>query len=152
MKDIKNIRSEIDSIDSELVNLFRRRLEIVAEVAASKHERGAPVTDPARERDILARVTEEVGEEYAYGARLFFSTLFGISKARQRALLNGESELVKTIRGAMADRTRFPERAVVACAGAGFSTSHRSRRCSKRWRRAFANMEYCRWRTRPQDR
>ena len=50
MKDIKNIRSEIDSIDSELVNLFRRRLEIVAEVAASKHERGAPVTDPARAR------------------------------------------------------------------------------------------------------
>ena len=118
MKDIKNIRSEIDSIDSELVNLFRRRLEIVAEVAASKHERGAPVTDPARERDILARVTEEVGEEYAYGARLFFSTLFDISKARQRALLNGESELVKTIREAMANRTRFPERAVVACAGA----------------------------------
>ena len=111
MKDIKNIRSEIDSIDSELVNLFRRRLEIVAEVAASKHERGAPVTDPARERDILARVTEEVGEEYAYGARLFFSTLFGISKARQRALLNGESELVKTIRGAMADRTRSPSAA-----------------------------------------
>lgn len=117
MKDIRNIRGEIDAIDGELVNLFRRRLEIVGEVAASKHERGAPVTDPARERDILSRVTQEVGPEYAYGARLFFSTLFGISKARQRSMLNGESALVKTIREAAADG-RFPERAVVACAGA----------------------------------
>ena len=118
MKDIRNIRAEIDAIDSELVRLFRRRLEVVGEVAASKHERGAPVTDPARERDILSRVSQEVGEEYAYGARLFFSTLFGISKARQRALLNGESGLVKTMREAAEGRERFPERAVVACAGA----------------------------------
>ncbi len=118
MKDLRNIRAEIDAIDSELVRLFRRRLEVVGEVAASKHERGAPVTDPARERDILSRVSQEVGEEYAYGARLFFSTLFGISKARQRALLNGESGLVKTMREAAEGRERFPERAVVACAGA----------------------------------
>lgn len=118
MKDLRNIRAEIDAIDSELVGLFRRRLEVVGEVAASKHERGAPVTDPARERDILSRVSQEVGEEYAYGARLFFSTLFGISKARQRALLNGESGLVKTMREATEGRERFPERAVVACAGA----------------------------------
>lgn len=118
MKDIRNIRAEIDAIDSELVRLFRRRLEVVGEVAASKHERGAPVTDPARERDILSRVSQEVGDEYAYGARLFFSTLFGISKARQRALLNGESGLVKTMREAAEGRERFPERAVVACAGA----------------------------------
>jgi len=117
VKDIGNIRGEIDSIDNRLVELFRRRLEIVGEVAASKRERGASVSDPARERDILSRVTAEVGPDYAYGARLFFSTLFGISKARQRALLNGESDLAKTLRAAAEGRSRFPERAVVACAG-----------------------------------
>ena len=117
MKDIGNIREEIDGIDRELVRLFQRRLEIVGQVAASKQERGAPVSDPARERDILSRVTASVGPEYENGARLFFSTLFGISKARQRTMLAGESPLVDRIRAASAKGGRFPNRAVVACAG-----------------------------------
>ena len=116
MKDIKSIRSEIDSIDQELARLFRRRLEVVGEVAESKHARGAPISDPARERDILSRVTAEVGPEYENGARLFFSTLFGITKARQRTILNEEASLVKDIRAAMSPN-RFPNRAVVACPG-----------------------------------
>jgi len=117
MKDIKDIRGEIDSIDQELARLFRRRLEIVADVAASKHARGAPVTDPARERDILSRVTAEVGPDYENGARLFFATLFGIAKARQRTMLNGEAPLVKAIQASRSAFERFPNRAVVACPG-----------------------------------
>ena len=117
MKDLGSIRAEIDSIDRELARLFQRRLEIVGQVAASKLERGAPVSDPARERDILSRVTAAVGPEYENGARLFFSTLFGISKARQRTMLAGESPLVDRIRAAASKSTRFPNRAVVACAG-----------------------------------
>ena len=80
MKDIKEIRKEINGIDEELVKLFRRRLEIVEDVAKSKRERRAPVLDPAREREILYRVAGEVGPEYENGARLLFSTLFGISQ------------------------------------------------------------------------
>ena len=57
MKNIESIRNEINSIDEELVKLFKRRLEIVEEVAASKRESGAAVTDPARERAILSRVS-----------------------------------------------------------------------------------------------
>ena len=118
MKAIKTRRGEIDAIDQEMAHLYRRRLEIVGEVAQSKHERGAPVWDPARERDILSRVTAEVGPEFENGARLFFSTLFGITKARQRTILNGEAQLVKDIRAAAAAGAgRFPNRAVVACPG-----------------------------------
>ena len=69
MKDIKNIRGEIDAIDQEMAHLYRRRLEIVGEVAQSKHERGAPVWDPARERDILSRVM--------YGSRVTFLVALG---------------------------------------------------------------------------
>ena len=119
MKDIRNIRAEIDDIDSQLTQLFQRRLEIVKQVAESKHERGAPVTDPARERDILSRVTAAVDPEYEHGARLFFNTLFSISKARQRVILNGEKPLVKAVRAACEAKAgkRFPHRAVVACPG-----------------------------------
>lgn len=118
MKDLNAIRSEINEIDENLVKLFRRRLEVVEDVARSKIERGAPVLDPAREREILSRVTEEVGDTYANGARLLFSTLFGISRARQRTVMGGDSPLVNEIKAACAAAPeRFPDRALVACPG-----------------------------------
>ncbi len=117
MKDIQDIRQKIDSIDDELAALFKKRMAIANEVAASKRERGVGVSDPARERAILSRVTEgaDVNDEGAL--RLLFTTLFGISKARQRALLNGEAPLVQAIRDAAAMGAAFPTRAVVACPG-----------------------------------
>ena len=118
MLDINAIRAEINTIDDELVKLFKRRLEIVEQVAESKRERGAPVLDPARERAILTHVADQVGPVYENGARLLFSTLFGISRARQRAVLHGEPELVKEIRRiCAATPEKFPTKAVVACPG-----------------------------------
>ena len=116
-KDLSGIRAEIDGIDHELARLFQRRMEIAAEVAAVKHAQGVPVHDPARERDILSRVTQEVGPEYENAVRVLFSTLFGLSKARQRTLLGGESPLVEAIRAATKATGSFPTRAVVACPG-----------------------------------
>ena len=111
-------RGEIDRIDDELAKLFLKRLEIVRDVAESKREKGLSITDPAREREILSRVTGEVGPEYENGARLFFSTLFDISKARQRAILNGGSRLADEIRSSVAAHAgKFPTKAAVACCG-----------------------------------
>lgn len=117
MEDLKKARQEIDAIDEELVKLFVRRLEVSARIAASKRESGAGVSDPARERAIISRVTAEVPPEFENGARLFFNTLFSISKARQRLLLSGEAPLAKSVRGALAAGSRFPRRALVACCG-----------------------------------
>lgn len=118
MIDIKNVRGEIDKIDHQLVDLFLKRLDIVAQVAASKRERGAPVYDPAREREILTRVSQEVGADYESDARLFFSTLFSIAKARQRVMLHGDSPLVHAVKAAAAAYDhKFPTRVMVACAG-----------------------------------
>lgn len=116
--DLAKLRQEINGIDDELVKLFKRRLEIVEHVAESKRTVGRPVLDPARERAILAHVSDQVGEEYENGARLFFSTLFGISRARQRSVLHGEPELSRKIKAAMAQTPeKFPTKAVVAVPG-----------------------------------
>ena len=118
MKTTDQIRAEIDAIDDELINLFTRRLEIVERVAATKKESGSPVLDPARERAILTHVVEKVAPEYENGARLLFSTLFGISRARQRAVLKGEPALVRQIKDAIATTPdKFPTKAVVAYPG-----------------------------------
>lgn len=118
MKNLDGIRAEIDAIDGELARLIRRRLEIAGDVAEAKRAAGTPVNDPARERAILSKVTEAVGPGCADAARLLFTTLFSVSKARQRAILNGESPVAAAIRKAVAETGAFPSRAVVACPGA----------------------------------
>ena len=115
---LQKAREEIDSIDSSLVKLFTRRMELAAEVAKAKRESGAAVFDPARERAILSRVCDEAGGEYENSVRLLFSTLFSISRARQRGIINGESPLVKRIREVLAATPPdFPSKALVACPG-----------------------------------
>ncbi len=118
MSDLGDARKKIDKIDEELVKLFVERLAVSRDVALAKRENGGAVSDPAREREILSKVSEAVGLDNENSARLFFSTLFSISKARQRSLIKGESPLVKDIRGAIAAPNRsFPNRAFVACCG-----------------------------------
>ena len=118
MADLGEARKKIDRIDEELVKLFLERLSVSREVALAKRENGGSVTDPAREREILSRVSEAAGPDNENAARLFFSTLFSISKARQRSLIKGRSPLVEDILRAVAASTRvFPPRAFVACCG-----------------------------------
>ncbi len=118
MKNLDQIRNEIDRIDEGLVKLFLERLAVSRDVAMAKLETGGAVSDPAREREILSRVSEAAGPENENAARLFFSTLFAISKARQRGILKGDSPLVGEIRGSIAAHANpFPSRAFVACCG-----------------------------------
>ena len=116
---LAEIRGEIDTIDGELVKLFVRRMEASEKVAAAKRGSSRPVCDPARERDILAKVAKAVGPDFENEARLLFTTLMSMSRGRQRAELAGESPFVKEI-AATIDSTpeRFPSSATVACAGA----------------------------------
>ena len=118
MKDIAELRRDIDLIDDKIAELFLNRMEKMDEVALAKKNEGTSISDPARERNILSRVTNAVGEKHEDAARLLFRTIFGITKARQRVLLNGESEFTKSIKDAIAaTNDKFPKRAIVACPG-----------------------------------
>ena len=66
--DLKNIRVEIDSIDEQIVELFKRRMDCSVKVAESKIESGTPVLNPKREEEIMNKV-EELGGEYGKYAR-----------------------------------------------------------------------------------
>ncbi|MBQ4199659.1 MAG: chorismate mutase [Kiritimatiellae bacterium] len=118
MKELKDIRDEINGIDESMRELFVRRLAVAAEVAEAKRAQGAPVLNPEREREILSRVAKEVGPDMENEARLFFTTLFSISRGRQRAALQDENALVKQIADAV-EKTpdQFPSLATVACPG-----------------------------------
>ena len=92
VSDLSEARREIDRIDAELVKLLVRRLDAVVAVAAAKRTSGKPVNDPKREREILSRIGAEVPPEYESAARLIFSTLFAVSKRRQREIFGASEE------------------------------------------------------------
>ena len=116
--DLKELRGRIDRIDDELVRLFAERMEVAAEVAAYKKEKGLPVLDVSREKAKLQDVMGKAPEELQEQTGLLYSLLFELSRARQNRLLGNGSALVEEITEAIANTTPlFPEKATVACQG-----------------------------------
>lgn len=118
MKTLPDIRGELDAIDNEIASLYSKRLDLSREIAEAKKASGTPIANPAREREILARVAHVVGPDRADGAALLFTTLFGLSKALQREVIFGESDVTRQIAKAAAETpATFPAEAMVACQG-----------------------------------
>ena len=126
MKELSEIRKTIDSIDTQLCELFKQRLAIMTDVAEAKRRQSKPILNPERERDILNRMMDQAGPEYEKEIRLIFSTLFDVSKTRQRALQSSSSPLADAILKAAQDGREFPGRALVACPGTEGSYSQQA--------------------------
>ena len=115
---LEEYRSKIDKIDSQLIDLLKERLEVAAEIAEYKRENGLPVLDRARERQLLNKVAEKAGEDYENEAKIFFSSMMGISRAYQSKLLGVKSSYAEKIDAAINSTEKvFPEDASVACQG-----------------------------------
>ena len=96
--ELKDIRSTIDQIDDELLELFVRRMEASREVAAYKKENGLPILDSGREREVLNRVSAQAGEGLEHYAKLLYQTLFDLSRGYQSSLLSAGSPLMKRLK------------------------------------------------------
>lgn len=117
--ELAKLREQIDKTDKQLLELFRERMELSRGVAQSKLESGTPLTNRAREREILARVAAESGEDAEYACRLF-ETLFELSKARQSEIISAASRsaLREKIENALLPAEElFPRGGTVACQG-----------------------------------
>lgn len=115
MKGLKELRAEIDAIDSELVPLLQKRLQVADGVAETKRVAGSVVSDPKREREILTAISERVDPSFARDIRLVYSTLFGVSKARQRLKVDTNNDFVAFLKTSA--MPALPDLAIVACAG-----------------------------------
>ena len=116
--DIQKLRSQIDSIDKEVVNLFTRRMDIAAQIADYKKENGLPILVPAREREILRDVANMAGDGLANYTRVLYSMIFELSRSYQSCRTSAISPLYKTITEAIENTPNlFPRNAMVACQG-----------------------------------
>lgn len=115
---LEQMREEINQIDQELVDLFRRRMELSKSIGAYKQANQLPVQDPARERELLGRVAEQAGEELSEYAQSVYQTILAVSRSYQNAESTRCSGTYQQIQ-AMLEKTPelFPQRSSVACQG-----------------------------------
>lgn len=116
--EINDIRNKIDEVDDRMLELFLKRMELSEKVAEQKISNSQPLLNREREREILKKVTERSGDMEQYSYRLF-STLFQLSKARQSAMMSGDSKVRRLVENAIkAGSDVFPRTGTVACQGA----------------------------------
>lgn len=80
-------RQQLNELDAELVELYIRRMEIAGDIGRYKKEKGLPVKDENRERELLDRLGKQAGRTYEAGVRALFSLLIDHSCARQEQIL-----------------------------------------------------------------
>ena len=115
---LEDLRTEIDSIDRELVSLFVRRMNCAAEVAKYKKENNLPVLDASRERALLKKVSDLSSEALEEYTRTLYSTILSLSRSYQHKAKNESATLYNEITNALQSTPKtFPERAMVACQG-----------------------------------
>lgn len=121
MKDIIPIeesRKKIDEIDEEIVRLFKERMTVSSDVARYKSEKGLPVHDPVRERQLLTKISGLAGADFSDYSKVLYSTMLSLSKSYQRAILGTGSDIYDRIEKALDETQKiFPETAKVACQG-----------------------------------
>lgn len=83
--DLAELRKEIDALDQELVHLFCQRMTVSAKIAEYKKEKGLQIYHPAREQEVLEKVSTQAGEELGNYIRELYSVMFALSKRYQHA-------------------------------------------------------------------
>ncbi len=116
--ELTELRDQIDEIDRELVELFKRRMNVSSKVAEYKRQTGMNVLDPSRERALLNKVSELSGEEFEEYTRTLYASILELSRSYQHKKLGDTSRLYSEITDALENTPKlFPERATVACQG-----------------------------------
>jgi chorismate mutase / prephenate dehydratase len=116
--DLEQCREKIDKIDDQLADLFKQRMELATEVAEYKKANNMNVLNNEREREIIDRMTARNGDDLAIYTKVFYNTLFDLSRSAQIKLMAKETLLEKKIKAAVEGTEKlFPQKAVVACQG-----------------------------------
>lgn len=118
MKDIKDIRVEINDIDSQMRDLFSRRMELVKDVAEYKKSLGLQILDPEREQQVIdnnvAKLDSDELKPYYVD---FLKSTMKVSRNFQRKLNEGMKVSYSGVKGAyayIAAKRLFPDADIVS--------------------------------------
>ncbi|SFH62405.1 chorismate mutase / prephenate dehydratase [Pseudobutyrivibrio sp. OR37] len=94
MRDLGELREDIDKVDKEILKLFTERMELACQVAEYKIATGKKVYDKAREDEKLAKLASYVDDPFnAQAVHELYTQIMSISRKKQFAILrdNGVS-------------------------------------------------------------
>lgn len=81
--DLNELRNQIDNIDSEILSLFARRMEVCRSVAEYKKEHALPVMQGGREKQVIENIRKNAPDGLGDGAAMLFQNIMDISKSLQ---------------------------------------------------------------------
>ena len=89
MNELENLREKIDTIDKEMIALFEKRMDVVANIAAYKIKNNLPVLNQNREDIVVSKVKSTVkNKDYADSAADLIKDIMEISKKFQQKLIS----------------------------------------------------------------
>ncbi|MEE0434812.1 MAG: chorismate mutase [Peptococcaceae bacterium] len=116
MKNLDDIRVEINSVDEQLLDLIIQRLNLSKEVAEYKKANNLPILDRDRELWILDHITEDKSADLVEPLRETYETLFRVSRRRQSQLIDPDESFINGVTCTFTDEA-FPETSSVAISG-----------------------------------
>ena len=91
MKELGELRAQLDAIDDEIFRLFTQRADLAEQIAAAKRLEGRAVLDPERERvkvlDARAKVPADLQDE---GQRLMELLMESSRKRQHESMANAQ--------------------------------------------------------------
>ena len=84
---LSDLRMRINEIDSQLAHLIEERMNVISQVAYTKHEQGIPVFDAEREATHKADIVSQASVRYRSSMDALWTALMDVSKDYQRQLL-----------------------------------------------------------------
>ncbi len=96
MRDLMEIRQQIDEIDQKMLSLFKQRMRCSADVAEYKRGTGKAIYDPVRERQKIDVLTKDETETIIKkSVEEMFLQMMSISRRYQYSLLSQEDALLR---------------------------------------------------------
>ncbi len=85
---LEDLRKEIDSVDRSIMELFRDRMALSAEIGKVKKANGLAILDIEREKDKLDKIAKNVEDDLAAYTSKLYLTLADLSKEYQSKLFD----------------------------------------------------------------
>ena len=82
--DLNYLRNEIDKIDSEILSIFEKRMDLCRQVAVYKKENNLPIFQGNRENQIIEKIRDKAPEQLRDGSTALFLSIMDISKSLQQ--------------------------------------------------------------------
>ncbi len=87
---LTDARKKINEVDEKMAKLFEKRMDAATEIAEYKKEKGLPIFDESREKEVIKNNTDYIeSEDYKEYYADFIQSVMDISKKYQSDRMEG---------------------------------------------------------------